>query len=196
MMDGEFKPPDAVESVEDGGEAGKRRSHAALKPIILLSFLILVVLVISFLPEDASQHKTNETTTIFKPNLSSIAPIPIREGLTLSAVIPRQFPFRFLGEVVSINASELVFTKDKLNHSVYVAKGSLDGFRILVKSDSTKKSDLDDRAYTSPYTYEGEKVLLTFWWHNNSVIALNTTEDSAGFVRELLLLYPPTEDLI
>ena len=98
------------------------------------------------------------------------------------------------------NGKQLIFEKANVDYYVYMSKGTPAGWGKLVSfGNLTLEEELSRRAYSSPLLFDDEQVVFIFWWHNDTIIAVNAT-DRTGIVddlsRKLVGIYPPTDPLV
>lgn len=200
-MGGEdFSASSAVEAVHEKPE---RKIKLSPKLLFLIPVILVLLIVLKSLwPQDGGQVflNTTRTTTITYISLYEKAPLKTPAGYNLTNLTERWAPFRWGTLLYPVNGTEMVLDKDTDTYNIYVARGTVDGWRkILASGNITVEKDISPLVYSAPYLYDRKIITFIFWWHNNTLIALNATQktdEQIALARKMLYLYPPTEKLV
>ncbi|GEM_PF-1492294 len=190
------KPPDAVEVVHEKTEKKRR-----ILPIFLIVFVFSLLAFMFFLRSGVDPPITSNTstTTSLSDNIYSSAPLKIPVGYKLTDVNHRSAPFRMGKNFLPVDAVELTYAKDGEKIIVFIAKGTVDGWkRIIGGKGFWLEESFGEDVYSADYKYFDETINFIYWWHNKSIIGVNASVRTVNVIdltEKLVLHHPPTESL-
>ncbi|MFH1835801.1 MAG: hypothetical protein ABH851_06405 [Methanobacteriota archaeon] len=195
MGDDFIPPPEAVEVVSE--KVRKKR----ILPILLVVVVVLLVAFIFFLRSSVEpiSNVTVFSTSSLGEKMFASSPLIVPPGFTLTDVNHRSAPFRMGKNFLPVDAIELTYAKDGEKIIVFIAKGTVDGWkRIIGGKGFWLEESFGDNVYSADYKYFDETINFIYWWHNDSIIGVNASVRTVNVIdltEKLVLHHPPTESL-
>ncbi|MFH1788017.1 MAG: hypothetical protein ABH834_01395 [Candidatus Altiarchaeota archaeon] len=199
-MEDDVTAPSAVEAIH---EKQKKKLRISPKLLFVIPLLIVFLIVLrSFWTGEGDQPDFNatSTTTLTPVNLHEKAPLKTPDGYNLTNVSERWAAFKWGSLFYPVNGTEMVLDKQMKTYNIYVARGTVDGWKkILTQTKVTVEENISPLVYSAPYRYGQETITFIFWRNNDRIIALNgtgKTQEQFALARKMIYLYPPTEKLV